>query len=43
MAYGASAKNLNSYERSHILPELEVAVRETWPYEPEAFLGSEAE
>ena len=27
MAYGASAENLNSYERSRILPELEEAVR----------------
>src|SRR6478609_830508 len=26
MAYGASAENLNSYERSRILPELEEAV-----------------
>ncbi len=40
MAYGASAKNLNSYERSHILPELEAVVRKTWPYEPEAFLAT---
>ncbi|WP_283192902.1 PLP-dependent aminotransferase family protein [Rhizobium sp. AN80A] len=40
MAYGASAENLNSYERNRILPELETAVRETWPYEPEAFLAT---
>lgn len=40
MAYGASAENLNSYERSRILPELEVAVRKAWPYEPEAFLAT---
>ncbi|MBO9127119.1 MULTISPECIES: aminotransferase-like domain-containing protein [unclassified Rhizobium] len=40
MAYGASAENLNSYERNRILPELEAAVRETWPYEPEAFLAT---
>jgi DNA-binding transcriptional MocR family regulator len=40
MAYGASAENLNSYERSRILPELEAAVRESWPYEPEAFLAT---
>ena len=40
MAYGASAENLNSYERSHILPELEEAVRKIWPYEPEAFLAT---
>ncbi|WP_413712024.1 PLP-dependent aminotransferase family protein [Rhizobium sp. Rhizsp82] len=40
MAYGASAENLNSYERSRILPELEEAVRRSWPYEPEAFLAT---
>ncbi len=40
MAYGASAENLNSYERSRILPELEEAVRKTWPYEPEALLAT---
>ena len=40
MAYGASAENLNSYERSRILPEFEEAVRKTWPYEPEAFLAT---
>ncbi|MBB6487297.1 PLP-dependent aminotransferase family protein [Rhizobium lusitanum] len=40
MAYGASAANLNSYERSRILPELEAAVRKTWPYEPEALLAT---
>lgn len=40
MAYGASAENLNSYERSRILPELEIEARKTWPYEPEAFLAT---
>ncbi|WP_087005527.1 PLP-dependent aminotransferase family protein [Rhizobium sullae] len=40
LAYGASAENLNSYERSRILPELETAVRRDWPYEPEAFLAT---
>ncbi len=40
MAYGASAENLNSYERNRILPELEEEVRKTWPYEPEAFLAT---
>ncbi|NLR98443.1 PLP-dependent aminotransferase family protein [Rhizobium sp. P38BS-XIX] len=40
MAYGASAEKLNSYERSRILPELEAAVRASWPYEPEAFLAT---
>jgi DNA-binding transcriptional MocR family regulator len=40
LAYGASAENLNSYERSRILPELEAEVRKTWPYEAEAFLAT---
>jgi DNA-binding transcriptional MocR family regulator len=40
LAYGASAENLNSYERSRILPELEAEVRQTWPYEAEAFLAT---
>jgi DNA-binding transcriptional MocR family regulator len=40
MAYGASAENLNSYERNRILPELETALRKIWPYEPEAFLAT---
>ncbi|MEZ2131433.1 MULTISPECIES: PLP-dependent aminotransferase family protein [unclassified Sinorhizobium] len=40
MAYGASAENLNSYERSRILPELEAAARQSWPCEPEAFLAT---
>jgi len=40
MAYGASAENLNSYERNRILPELEEEVRKKWPYEPEAFLAT---
>jgi DNA-binding transcriptional MocR family regulator len=40
MAYGASAENLNSYERNRILPELVEEVRKTWPYEPEAFLAT---
>lgn len=40
LAYGASAENLNSYDRIRILPELEDAVRPTWPYEPGAFLAT---
>jgi DNA-binding transcriptional MocR family regulator len=40
LAYGAQAENLNSYERSRILPELEAEVRKTWPYEAEAFLAT---
>ncbi|MBB4000549.1 aminotransferase-like domain-containing protein [Aureimonas pseudogalii] len=38
LEHGARAQNLNSYERSRILPELEDAVRRTWPYDPGAFL-----
>lgn len=38
LEHGARAENLNSYERSRILPELEDAVRRTWPYDPGAFL-----
>lgn len=38
LAYGARASQLNSYQRVRILPELEVAVRPSWPYEPGAFL-----
>jgi DNA-binding transcriptional MocR family regulator len=40
LAYGASANNLNSYERSRILPDLEAQVRASWPYEAEAFLAT---
>lgn len=40
LAHGASAVDLNSYERSRILPELEAAARQTWPYEAEAFLAT---
>ncbi|MDR9760121.1 PLP-dependent aminotransferase family protein [Rhizobium redzepovicii] len=40
MAYGANAENVNSYQRSRILPELEEAVRRSWPYQPEAFLAT---
>ncbi|MBB3949948.1 PLP-dependent aminotransferase family protein [Aureimonas jatrophae] len=38
LAHGARAEGLNSYERNRILPELEEAVRESWPYDPGAFL-----
>ncbi len=38
LAHGASASQLNSYERVRILPELEAVVRPTWPYDPGAFL-----
>jgi DNA-binding transcriptional MocR family regulator len=40
LAYGASAENLNSYERSRILPELETEARHAWPYDAEAFLAT---
>jgi DNA-binding transcriptional MocR family regulator len=40
LAHGARAENLNSYERVRILPELEAAVRRTWPYNPGAFLAT---
>ncbi len=40
LAHGALAENLNSYERVRILPELEAAVRPSWPYDPGAFLAT---
>ncbi|MFQ0812369.1 GntR family transcriptional regulator [Brucella anthropi] len=40
LLHGTRAENLNSYERTRILPELEEAVRLDWPYEPEAFLAT---
>jgi DNA-binding transcriptional MocR family regulator len=40
LAYAATAQDLNSYERSRILPELEAEVRKIWPYQPEAFLAT---
>jgi DNA-binding transcriptional MocR family regulator len=40
MAYGATIDNLNSYERSRIVPELRDAVAPRWPYEAEAFLAT---
>jgi DNA-binding transcriptional MocR family regulator len=40
LLHGARAENLNSYDRTLILPELEAAARLTWPYEPEAFLAT---
>jgi len=40
LAHGARAERLNSYERVRILPELEMAVRPDWPYEPGAFLAT---
>ncbi|MCW8060457.1 PLP-dependent aminotransferase family protein [Agrobacterium tumefaciens] len=40
LSYGAEVGNLNSYERSRIVPELQGAVEEHWPYAPEAFLAT---
>nr|WP_318762757.1 aminotransferase class I/II-fold pyridoxal phosphate-dependent enzyme [Aminobacter niigataensis] len=40
LRHGASAANLNSYERIRILPELRDAVQGSWPYRPEAFLAT---
>jgi DNA-binding transcriptional MocR family regulator len=40
LAQAASAENLNSYERTPILPALRDAVTPDWPYEPAAFLAT---
>ncbi|MCO5089867.1 PLP-dependent aminotransferase family protein [Bosea sp. (in: a-proteobacteria)] len=40
LAHGAQAERLNSYERVRILPELEAAVRPSWPYDAGAFLAT---
>ncbi|PDT34701.1 MULTISPECIES: PLP-dependent aminotransferase family protein [Sinorhizobium] len=40
MVHGASAEQLNSYERSRIIPELRHAAMKHWPYEPEAMLAT---
>jgi DNA-binding transcriptional MocR family regulator len=40
LSYGAQAENLNSYERTPILPELRAAVERRWPYRPETFLAT---
>jgi len=40
LAHGAQAEMLNNYSREPILPELELAVRQFWPYEPERFLAT---
>ena len=39
LAHGAQAAGLNSYDRVRILPELEAAVRRTWPYDASAMLA----
>jgi DNA-binding transcriptional MocR family regulator len=40
LRHGAAAEELNSYERVRILPELEKAVRPSWPYAAAAFLAT---
>jgi len=40
LAHAAQAENLNSYERTPILPELRTAVEPRWPYRPETFLAT---
>ena len=41
LAHGARAEGLNSYDRVRILPELELAVRRSWPYDASAFLATD--
>jgi DNA-binding transcriptional MocR family regulator len=40
LAYASSVNNLNSYERSRIVPELREAAMARWPYAPEAMLAT---
>ncbi|QRM27716.1 PLP-dependent aminotransferase family protein [Microvirga sp. VF16] len=40
LMHAAQAENLNSYERTPILPELRAAVEPRWPYRPETFLAT---
>lgn len=40
MAYGTQAKGLNVYERIRILPELEAALRPTWPFKNSSMLAT---
>ncbi|MEC5319367.1 aminotransferase class I/II-fold pyridoxal phosphate-dependent enzyme [Brenneria populi subsp. brevivirga] len=41
LLYGARVKNLNSYQRTSIIPELEEQLRKNWPYAAEAFMTSD--
>ena len=41
LAHGAQAAGLNSYDRVRILPELEAAVRRSWPYDASAMLATD--
>lgn len=38
LAHASRVDKLNDYERSRIIPELQAAVEERWPYQPEAYL-----
>lgn len=40
LVHGASVEDLNSYERSRMIPELRRAAMRRWPYEPEAMLAT---
>lgn len=40
LSRGAEVGHLNSYARSRIVPELQEAVEDHWPYAPEAFLAT---
>lgn len=40
LAHGATAENVNSYERTPILAELKAAAERRWPYRPETFLAT---
>lgn len=40
LAHAAETENLNSYERTPILPALRQAVLPQWPYAPDAFLAT---
>ncbi|MCW2475163.1 aminotransferase class I/II-fold pyridoxal phosphate-dependent enzyme [Candidatus Symbiopectobacterium sp. NZEC151] len=41
LCHGLLAPNLNSYQRTAIIPELEQTVRRHWPYPAEAFITSD--
>ncbi|MFT8209560.1 MAG: hypothetical protein ACMZI0_00985 [Symbiopectobacterium sp.] len=41
LRHGLLAPNLNSYQRTAIIPELEQTVRSHWPYPAEAFITSD--
>ncbi|MFE8115879.1 aminotransferase class I/II-fold pyridoxal phosphate-dependent enzyme [Brenneria goodwinii] len=41
LLYGARVKNLNSYQRTSIIPELEEQLHKNWPYAAQAFMTSD--